>query len=246
VAPTEAGATKRHWRTALLGWRESGSSLSAPVVPQLSNCFDCVGRPGTMTRTDPAESGTTRQSHSQGTEPVLAARWRCYVGSSPKERRVMEPATTKPPLHPPERKLKWWYGVLIVVAGLFLIGVVIKGVLAQPNNAAGISSSNNFTVSVSSSPRGNADIDVNDNGRWSQTYKQLLPWSDAFGPGIVSVAAEKGGGNGSITCTITNSDGSVRSTQTSTGPYAEVACNTDRGNSGMSGSAGNSGTSGNS
>lgn len=159
----------------------------------------------------------------------------------------MEPAITEPPLHPPKRKLRWWHVVLIVIAGLLVIGVAVKGVLAPPKYAAGMRSpSNTFRVSVSSSTRDYADIDVNDNGSWSQTYEQRLPWSEAFGPGIVSVAAEKGGSNGSITCTITNADGSVRDTQTSTGPYAEVACNTRQGNSGTSGSAGNSGASGNS
>ncbi len=158
----------------------------------------------------------------------------------------MEQATTES-LQPPKRKLRWWHVVLIVIPGLLVIGVITKAVLSPPNNSAGTSStSNNFTVSVTGSTRDHADIDVNYNGRWFQSNNQSLPWSDALGLGIVSVAAENGGSNGSITCTITNSNGSVRDTQTSTGPYAEVACNTNPGNSGTSGGAGNSGAAGNS
>jgi hypothetical protein len=158
----------------------------------------------------------------------------------------MEQATNEPPLKPPKRKLRWWHVVLIVIPGLLVIGVITKAVLAPPNNGAGASSSSNkFTVSVTASTGAHADIDFNYNGRWSQLNNQSLPWSDALGIGIVSVAAENGG-TGSITCTITNSDGSVRDTQTSTGPYAEVACNTNPAISGTSGSAGNSGAAGNS
>ena len=163
------------------------------------------------------------------------------------ERGGMEQATTEPPLKPPKRKLRWWHVVLIVIPGLLVVGVITKGVLAPPNNGAGAtSSSNKFTVSVTGSTGAHADIDVNYNGRWSQLNNQRLPWSDALGIGIVSVAAENAGGSGSITCTITNSDGSVRDTQTSTGPYEEVACNTNPAISGTSGSAGNSGAAGNS
>jgi hypothetical protein len=158
----------------------------------------------------------------------------------------MEQATTEPPLKPPKRKLKWWHVVLIVIPGALVIGVITKAVLAPPNNGAGASSSNKFTVSVTGSTRNHADIDVNYNGRWTQLNNQRLPWSHALGIGIVSVAAENGGRNGSITCTITNSDGSVRDTQTSTGPYAEVACNTNPAISGTSSSAGNSGAAGSS
>ena len=159
----------------------------------------------------------------------------------------MEQATTEQPLQPPTRKLKWWHIVLIVSAGLFVIGVITEAVVSRPKyggTASGLSS-NNFTVSVTGSPGENADIDLNHNGRWSQANNQSLPWSETLGLGIVSVAAQKGGSNGgSITCTITNSGGSVRDTQTSSGPYAEVACNTNSGNSGTTSS--NSGNSGNS
>lgn len=155
----------------------------------------------------------------------------------------MQQATTEPPLQTPKRKLKWWHVVLIVIAGLFVIGVITKAVVSPPNyeGTASGSSSKNFTVSVTSTTRDNADIDVNHNGRWSEVSNQSLPWSESLGVGIVSVATQKGGSDGgSITCTITNPDGSVRDTQTSTGPYAEVACNTNPGNSGRSGSSGNS------
>jgi hypothetical protein len=163
------------------------------------------------------------------------------------ERRGMEQATTEPPLKPPKRKLRWWHVVLIVIPGLLVIGVITKAVLSPPNNGAGASpSSDKFTVSVTGSAGAHVDIDVNYNGRWSQLTNQSLPWSDSLGIGIVSVAAENSGRSGSITCTITNSDGSVRDTQTSTGPYEEVACNTTPAISGTSGSAGNSGAAGNS
>jgi len=158
----------------------------------------------------------------------------------------MQQATTEPPLQTPKRKLKWWHVVLIVIAGLFVIGVITKAVVSPPNfgGTASGSPSNKFTVLVTSSTRDNADIDVNHNGRWSEASNQSLPWSETLGVGIVSVAAEKGGSDGgSITCTITNSDGSVRDTQTGSGPYAEVACNTNPGNSGTSGNSGNSGNS---
>lgn len=161
----------------------------------------------------------------------------------------MQQATTEPPLRAPKRKLKWWHVVLMVIAGLFVVGVITEAMVSRPKygGTASSSSSNNFTVSVTSTTRDSADIDVNHNGRWSEANNQSLPWSENLGLGIVSVAAENGESHGgSITCTITNSDGSVRDTQTSTGPYAEVACNTNSGNSGTSGNSGNSANSSNS
>ncbi len=156
----------------------------------------------------------------------------------------MERAITEPPLHSQKWRLKRWH-VVIVIAGLLVIGVIIKEVLASPHTAAG-SASKSFKVSVTGSAGVNGDIDINDNGRFSETTRQSLPWSEVFGPGIISVAAQNNGSSGSITCTIAYSDGSVREKQTTNRPYGEVACNTNPGPSGQSGGAGNSGTSGNS
>jgi len=157
----------------------------------------------------------------------------------------MEQATTEPPLQPWSRwKLERWHIVLIVIAGLLLIGVavVVESGKHKAGPATGV-----FTVSVTSATDGNnADVDVYNDGHWSQASNQRLPWSETVGTGYLSVAAQDRDIHGTITCTIRSSDGSVRDTQTSTGSYAEVACSANPGNSGSSGSTGNSASAGNS
>jgi hypothetical protein len=158
----------------------------------------------------------------------------------------MEQATTEPPLRPRSpRKLERWHVVLMVIGVCLLIGVVAVVESGKHRVVSGFASSE-YTVSVTSGTGDNADVDVNHDGEWSQASNQSLPWSETLRSGYLSVAAQGLGTHGSITCTIRNPNGSVRDTQTASGPYVEVACNANSGNSGSTGNIGNSGVSGNS
>ena len=44
----------------------------------------------------------------------------------------MQQATTEPPLRAPKRKLKWWHVVLMVIAGLFVVGVITEAMVSRP------------------------------------------------------------------------------------------------------------------
>jgi hypothetical protein len=110
----------------------------------------------------------------------------------------------------------------MVIAGLFVLGVIINAFDGEPSLGDGDARSSLVVTYVVSGDSNQADVTYeNSNGDTSQEAGVSLPWEFGFAttPGaFVYISAQRGGAPGDITCSI-EIDGQVAETNTSSGPY---------------------------